>query len=161
MQLCCAVPVLCCAQQPRRAQRLQRTTAAASLARLLPHTAAAAQAQHGAMPFRTARQWRAGLPLGGPQCGHCTVGSSPRLTRRCGFCFRSIDRSRESDASRHGGSFRRVWHNFFGTARLGRQSGPESLRCGCAIGPRAAGCLRGFGVDTPITAAAVGVGETE
>jgi hypothetical protein len=70
---CCAV--LGCAQQPRRAQR---TTAAASLARLLPHTA---QHKHGAIPFQ--RQWRAGLPLG--RSGHCTVGSSPQLTRRCGF----------------------------------------------------------------------------
>jgi hypothetical protein len=151
----CAVPcgaVRCCAQQPRRAQR---TTAAASLARLLPHTA---QHKHSAIPFQ--RRWRAGLPLGGPQWPlYCPVVAAAHTTLWVLFPIDQPAAPRESDASRHGGSFRRVWHNFFGTARLGSQSGPESLRCGCAIGPRAAGCLRGFGAGTPITAASVGVDE--
>jgi hypothetical protein len=101
---CCAVR--CCAQQPRRAQR---TTAAASLARLLPHTA---QHKRSAIPFQ--RRWRAGLPLGGPQWPlYCPVVAAAHTTLWVLFPIDQPAAPRESDASRHGGRFRRVWHNFF------------------------------------------------
>jgi hypothetical protein len=91
--LCCAVlccAVLCAATAARAVAA--ENNGAASLARLLAHTAAAAQAQHSAMPFHTARQWRAGLPLGGPQWPlYCQVVAAAHTT--LWFCFRSIDRS--------------------------------------------------------------------